>query len=169
MYRKAHCVYYSMPGVLNYIPCTWTGLWYYTKLVHILHLSRVLELAVFLRVSDLRVGGRHLALPLYKLKPSVTYFNWIIHLKATPCLHCHCTSKAQNDNQSCSWGRCHVNTDWQVATAAHYSLLHRLNMTTLPLCYVYLECVLSLWGNSISVHRSFAHDPLRFGRNLFCG
>ena len=46
-----------------------------TKLVHTLHLNRVLELAVFLRVSDLRVGGRHLALPLYKLKPSVTYFN----------------------------------------------------------------------------------------------
>ena len=43
-----------------------------TKLVHTLHLNRVLELAVFLRVSDLRVGGRHLALPPYKLKPSVT-------------------------------------------------------------------------------------------------
>ena len=46
-----------------------------TKLVHTQHLNRVLELAVFLRVSDLRVGGRHLALPLYKLKPSATYFN----------------------------------------------------------------------------------------------
>ena len=31
-------------------------------LVHTLHLNRVLELAIFLRVSDLRVGGRHLAL-----------------------------------------------------------------------------------------------------------
>ena len=41
-----------------------------TKLVHTLHLNRVLELAIFLRVSDLGVGGRHLALPLYKLKPS---------------------------------------------------------------------------------------------------
>ena len=38
-----------------------------------------------------------------------------------------------------------VHTDWQVATAAHYySIGQDLNMTTLPLCHVYLECVLSL-------------------------
>ena len=40
------------------------------------------------------------------------------------------------DQQSteCSWGRCHVNTDWQQL----HTLLHwaGLNMTTLPLCHV---------------------------------
>ena len=48
-----------------------------TELVHTLDLNRVfvLELAVFLRVGDLRVGERHQAMSLYKLKASVTYFN----------------------------------------------------------------------------------------------
>ena len=70
------CIYYSMPGVFSELHTLHlNGVVGTTKLVHTLHLNRVLELAVFLRVSDLRVGGRHLALPLYKLKPSVTYFN----------------------------------------------------------------------------------------------
>ena len=55
--------------ILNYIPYT-------------LHLNRVLVLLTThpapkqgsgTRVSDLRVGGRHLAMSLYKLKASVTY------------------------------------------------------------------------------------------------
>ena len=50
--------------------------------------------------------GKHQAMSLYKLKASVTYFNWILHLRATACLHCHCID---------DWpaGRYHVNTDWQ--------------------------------------------------------
>ena len=41
-------------------------------ILHILHLNRVLILE---SVHDLRVGGRHLAMSLYKLKASVTHFN----------------------------------------------------------------------------------------------
>ena len=33
------------------------------------------SVSVLFRVSDVRVGERHLAMPLYKLKASVTYFN----------------------------------------------------------------------------------------------
>ena len=49
-----------------------------------LHLNRVLVVLTTYpapkqgsgtRVSDLRVGGRHLAMSLYKLKASVTYLN----------------------------------------------------------------------------------------------
>ena len=36
----------------------------------------------------LRVGVRHLAMSLYKLKASVTYLTWIMHLRAIACLHC---------------------------------------------------------------------------------
>ena len=73
------------------------------------------------------VGGRHLAMSLYKLKAFATYLNWIMNFGATACLHCHCidiqlTSETQNSNQSCSWGRCHVNTDWQqLHTTMYYT------------------------------------------------
>ena len=76
--------------------------------------------------------------------------NWIMYLRATACLHCHCTdnseltSEAQNCNQSCSWGKSH---ETQMGNSCTLSLLHHwpgLNMTTIPLCPVYLECVLSI-------------------------
>ena len=96
--------------VLNYIPYT-------------LHLNRVLVLLTThpapkqgsgTRVSDLRVGGTWLC----------HYINWkpLWHSTELRAMHClftlwlywQLTSKAQNGNQSCSWGRCHVNT------VAHY-------------------------------------------------
>ena len=66
------------------------------------------------RVSDLRVGGRHQAMPLCTLWQLQLNYALESHRLFTLSLHWQLTSKAQNGNQSCScWGRCHVNTDWQ--------------------------------------------------------
>ena len=80
-----------------------------------------------------RVSAWHLAMSLHyrKLKPCVI----VVYLRATACLHCHCIDNwpKHSGNQLCSQGWCNSCT-----------LLHHwagLNMTTLPLCYVYLECV----------------------------
>jgi hypothetical protein len=75
--------------------------------------------------SRSRVKRRQLAMSLYKLKASVTYLNWIKHLRATVCLHFplagRLTSKAQNGNQSCSWCKCYVNTDGHATVASTYT------------------------------------------------
>ena len=58
--------------------------------LHTLHLNRTCSGTV---LSDLWIGGRHLATSLHKQKATVTYFNWIMHIgEPLPVywLHCHC-------------------------------------------------------------------------------
>jgi hypothetical protein len=83
-----------------------------------LHLNRVTVLVLF--------SFELVDMSLYKLKPL-----WICDMpKLNYALQSHCLFTLPLHWQ-CSWGRCHVNTDWQQ--------LH----TTTPLG-VYLKCVLSL-------------------------
>ena len=61
------------------------------------------------------------------------YLNWIMHLKANACLHCHCI-----DN----WPARHrINGNHSCTLLYHWG---GLNVTTLPWCLVILRCVLSL-------------------------
>ena len=114
----------SWSEVLNYIPCTWTWLWYCSFLFRVSAWSRSRGKA-----------------PGYVI--SYDYLNWSnMHLRATACftlsLHWQLTSRAQSGNQSC---KSHINTD---VTGNSCTLLHHwagLNMTMIPLC---LECILSL-------------------------
>ena len=63
-----------LSGILNYIPCTWTGYWLHT--LHLLKQGSGTVLFIWVRV-----GGRHLAMSLYKLKAT---FNWIMHWEPLP-------------------------------------------------------------------------------------
>ena len=64
---------------------------YWTTYPAPVHLNMVMVLFNWQVSSEsLGVGGRHLAMSLYKLKASVSYLNWIMHLRATACLHYHC-------------------------------------------------------------------------------
>ena len=54
--------------------------------LHTLHLNMVM-VGWYYSLGDLGLEGRHLAMSLYKLKASA---NWIMHLRATACLHYHC-------------------------------------------------------------------------------
>ena len=69
---------------------------------------------------DLWLGGRHLAMS-YKLKASVTYLNWIMHLRATACLHCQCTDNwPAKHRMAISHIAEVVPCKHRQATAAHY-------------------------------------------------
>ena len=108
--------------------------------LHALHLNRVLVLFSSETVNDLGVGGRHLAM---SLKASATYLNWIMHLRAAACLHCHCTDNWPAKHRVAISHVAEVKTQ----TGNSCTLLHHwagLNMTTLPLCWVYLERILFL-------------------------
>ena len=50
--------------------------------LHTLHLNMVVVGWCY-SLGDLGLEGRH-------LKASVIYLNWIMYLRATACLHCHC-------------------------------------------------------------------------------
>ena len=86
-----------------------------------------------------RSWGRHLAMSLYKLWHIMhIYLNWIMLLRATACLHCHCIddwpARHRMTINLVQWGRCHVNT------AAHYYVHYWAGLTWL----LFLWCVLSL-------------------------
>ena len=52
-----------------------------------LHTLKLSSSTVLFRVSDLRVGERHLAMPLHVYKQPLC--DRIMHLRATAYLHCH--------------------------------------------------------------------------------
>jgi hypothetical protein len=95
--------------------------------VRVLHSSAFICMCVCLCVFTERVWGHEAAL---SMGYHGHYINW--NLCDTPKLEMHATweplpvctsttqltSKAQNGNQSCSWGRCNVNTDRQQSPAS---------------------------------------------------
>ena len=131
---------FNIRSIMNYIPYTWTGYWYTTYPTY-----PAPKQASDTRVSDLRIGGRHLAMSLYKLK-AILQLDYALESLClfTLSLHWQLTSKAQNGNQSCSWGRCHKHRLASCNSCTR--LLHwaGLNITTLPYATHTKECVLSL-------------------------
>ena len=64
-------------GILNYIPCTWTWLWYCSSLFRVSAWSRS--------------RGKAPGYVTIQTESFCDNLNWIMHLRATACLHCHCT------------------------------------------------------------------------------
>ena len=142
MYRKYYrrkSQFWSSVCLLNIrtrtTPCTWSSIWLW-------YCSSLFRVSAW-------CWSRRKA-PGYVTIQTENFcnnLNWIMHLRATAflftlSLHWQLTSKAQN--QSCSWGKNH---ETQMGNSCTVSLLHHwagFNITTIPLCPVYLECVLSI-------------------------
>ena len=66
----------------------WQPVWWSALKRHSIEVQDKEEITAFYAINQSH--KRHLAMLLYKLKASVTYLNWIMHLRATACLHRHC-------------------------------------------------------------------------------
>ena len=80
---------------------------------------------------------------LYKLKAYVIYLHWIMHFRATACHYIDQLKHRMAINHVAEVGAMQTQTGNSCTLLCHWA---GLNMTTstIPLCWVYLECVLSL-------------------------